>query len=88
VKTYIKNSPKTTMVLFANACSKPYAVMIKLKDAFITVMAVPSTRWLQKDVGSKTLTLIIRSNKIWGFFKDMIVEISTPLDFGGTVLNK
>ena len=44
----IVNSPKTAMVLFANACSKPYAVMIELKDTFIAVMAVPGTRWLQK----------------------------------------
>jgi hypothetical protein len=67
------------MVLFANACSKPYAVMIKLKDTFITVMAVPGTRWLQKDVGSKTLTLTIRSNKTWEISKDITVEISmTP----------
>jgi Ser-tRNA(Ala) deacylase AlaX len=48
------NSPKTAMILFANACSKPYAVMVELKDTFITVMAVPCTRWLQKDVGSKS----------------------------------
>jgi len=36
------------MILFANACSKPYAVMIELKDTFIAVMTVPGTRWLQK----------------------------------------
>jgi hypothetical protein len=56
------------MVPFANACSKPYTVMIKLKDTFITVMAVSGARWLQKDVGSKTLTLTIRSNKVWETF--------------------
>jgi hypothetical protein len=40
--TYHKviNSPKSTMVALANACPKPNTMMIKLKDAFITVMTV------------------------------------------------
>ena len=34
------NSPKSTMVTLAYACSKPNTMMIKLKNAFVTIMAV------------------------------------------------
>jgi hypothetical protein len=50
---HTQNLPKSAMVIFSNACSKPYTVMIELKGTLITVMTVSGTRWLQGTLLSK-----------------------------------
>ena len=46
--TYNKvlNSPKSTMITLANACPQPNTMMIKLENAFVTVMTMLSSRRL------------------------------------------
>jgi hypothetical protein len=69
------------MVIFANACSEPNTVMIKLKDTFITIMAVPGTRWLQKCNVEKTELRILGTALHGNKLKGRITQISVTETF-------
>lgn len=57
----IVNSPKFTMVTLANASTKPNAMMIKLEDTFITVMAMLSSWRLHMRQKSSKFALMAKS---------------------------
>ena len=51
------------MIPFANACSEPYTMMIKLENTFITILTMLGAWWLSKVVISKRRTLDNKHNR-------------------------